>query len=94
MFFEPVLILVMFFLRTRRSAALTKSGSSLPSSTSFFLALLLTSTDFVISQSVASAISDGPATARSRMVNMPASLSFCLGIPDRTLNYVDKSSRN
>ena len=78
MFFEPVLILVMFLLRVRRSEALTKSGSRRPSSTSRFLALLLTSTDFVMSQSVASAISAGPDVARSSIVNIPASFSFCL----------------
>ena len=79
MFFEPVLILVIFFLRTSRSAALTKSGSSRPSSTSFFLALLLTSTDFRdIPVGRIGNLGRARGTARSRIVNMPASLSFCL----------------
>ncbi len=66
----------MFFRFVRRSEALMKSGSSRPSSTSFFLALLLRSTAFVMSTSVASAMSAGPAVARSSIVKIPASFSF------------------
>jgi len=76
-FFEPVEILSMAFLFASRSAALMKSGSRRFSSTSFFLALLFSSTAFETSMSTASAMSIGPEVARSRIVSMPASFSFC-----------------
>ena len=69
----------MFLLRVSRSVALMKSGSSLPSSTSLFRALLLTSTDLVMSQSVASAISAGPAVARSRNREYTGVVELLLG---------------
>ncbi len=66
----------MFLRLVRSSEAQIKSGSSLPISTSFFLALLFRSTAFVMSTSIASAMSAGPAVARSRIVKIPASFSF------------------